>query len=60
MKEAFKTKTDRNGNTYTLEIDHDRKTFSRHTFPYSDNIIIGKRDLAGMVERLKMAGYSET
>lgn len=60
MKEYFRTKTDINGNTYALEIDHEKKeyTLSYNPFNYSDYVTIGKRERLRMIDRLNAAGYT--
>jgi hypothetical protein len=58
MKQYFKTKTDINGNTYTLEIDHDAKTYSENRLPAPDAVIIGKRERIRMMDELKRNGYT--
>ena len=57
MIQGFKTKTDKNGNTYTLEIDHEKKVYTVNAFPYSDYVVIGKRERLRMMEDLDAAGY---
>lgn len=59
MIQKFTTKRDRNGNRYTLVIDHERKTYARNFNPYdySDYITIGKRDRLKLVEQLDANGY---
>ena len=60
MKEYFKTKTDVNGNTYSLEIDHDKKTYKTdyNIFNYTGYIKIGKRDRNEMIKQLDAYGYT--
>lgn len=60
MKEFFRTKRDINGNTYTLIIDHEGKTYKTNynPFDYSEYITIGKRERRDMIARLKEAGYT--
>lgn len=62
MKELFRTKLDVNGNIYTLEIDHDKKTYKTNynPFNYSDYITIGKRERQRMIQGLKESGYTCT
>ena len=61
MTELFKTKRDINGNTYTLVIDHEDKTYktSYNPFNYSDYITIGKRERYRMIKNLHDSGYTQ-
>lgn len=56
----FKTPRDRNGNTYTLTIDTDRRTYDRTRAPWdkSDFIEIRKRDRERLADELEAAGYT--
>jgi len=60
MKQYFKTKTDINGNTYALEIDHDKKTYKTdyNIFNYTGYIKISKRDRQEMIKELDAYGYT--
>lgn len=60
MKELFKTQRDINGNTYTLEIDHDARTYTTNynPFNYSDYMTIGKRERNRLINELKESGYT--
>lgn len=62
MKEYFKTKRDINGNTYTLIIDHENKTYKTDYNPFnsSDYITIGKRERYRMIKNLHESGYTQT
>lgn len=61
MKEYFKTKRDINGNTYTLIIDHEKKTFSRdyNPFNYSGYITITRKERATLINNLQESNYQE-
>lgn len=60
MIQKFKTKRDRNGNTYTLVIDHSKQGYARNYNPWdtSEYIEIGKRDREKMIAQLEEAGYT--
>lgn len=61
MKQFFKTQRDVNGNIYTLEIDHDKKTYKadyNSTFNYTGYIKISKRDRHEMMEELNNYLYT--
>ena len=61
MREYFKTKRDVNGNTYTLIIDHENKTYRTDYNPFnsSDYITIGKRKRYRMIKNLHESGYTQ-
>lgn len=60
MELGFKTKTDKNGNTYYLTFDTETKVLG---YPYRvccvDYIAVGKRDLLKLRQKLKEEGYYE-
>ena len=62
MIQKFVTKIDRNGNRYTLEIDHDRNRIylDSNTCNYSDFITVTKTDRQKLIEQAKNAGYCVT
>lgn len=60
MIQEYKTKTDINGNTYTLTIDHSRKTYSTNRMPYRGMIIITRKQRRELIEDLKKSGYTCT
>ena len=55
----FKTKTDRNGNTYHLIIDTNNQTYSTEIRTMADfeAVVIGKTDRHNMITTLKENGY---
>lgn len=61
MVERFKTKRDINGNTYTLIIDHENRTYKTDYNPFdkSDYITIGKRERYAMIKQLHESGYTQ-
>ncbi len=63
MIQKFTTKRDRNGNRYTLEIDHDKRRFYpaiNSSFSYSDHVTITKRDRQKLMDQAENAGYCVT
>lgn len=59
---TFKTKRDTNGNTYYLDIDTEKKTYTadynRYFAPDFTPIVIGKRDRHRMMDYLDENGYT--
>lgn len=60
MIEKFITKRDINGNTYTLIIDHEKKTVKRDYNPYhkDDFVVIGKREKNRLFDMCISNGYT--
>lgn len=61
MIQKFATKTDINGNSYGLNIDHTKRIFDRNfsSWHRDEYIRIGKRDRIRMIEDLKANLYKE-
>jgi len=56
----YMTKTDINGNTYTLTIDHNARTFTRGAWLVrSECITITRRKMRELIEECKSNGYKE-
>ena len=56
----FHTKTDVNGNTYFLQIDTEKKCFSRVcSRMVTYGVKVTKRDISNLIEDAKKAGYKE-
>lgn len=60
MKQEFKTKTDINGNTYTLTIDHASRTYSTNRMAYKGMTVITRKAQREMIAKLKESGYKCT
>lgn len=62
MRILYATKTDRNGNTYKLVIDTDRKQYARECagfFHRSDAITVSKATIRGQIDLIKKNGFKE-
>ena len=55
----FKTKADKNGNTHTLSIDLNTKTYTTNCMVWPDDMIISHRDMRSMIYELKECGFTE-
>lgn len=56
------TKRDINGNTYKIEIDTDKKTFTREPagfFHRADCVQVSKKDYREIIKNFKNSGYTE-
>lgn len=60
MNERFITKADRNGNRYTLEIDHTARTYRADYNPFGhyEGQKIGKRERRAKMQFCERAGYT--
>lgn len=61
MRQYFKTKPDTNGNIYTLEIDHQDKTYKadyNSRYIYTGYIKISKSDRKEMIKELEAYHYT--
>lgn len=61
MVQIFKTKRDINGNTYYLQVDHEKKTVKTDYNVYINTVdyvlTIGKRDLTNYRQYLQNNGF---
>lgn len=53
----FKTKTDINGNTYSLEIDTNNKTVTDANLPQPDAVVVSRRKLHDLMTECINDGY---
>lgn len=60
MIEKFITKNDKNGNRYTLEIDHGRKTYKADYNPFGhyDGKTVTKRERKEMIAFCEKYGFT--
>ena len=59
MELYFKTKLDRNGNIYRLNIDLDNKTIRTQCSSCGDYIVITRKEMRDLKEKFKNEGYRE-
>ncbi len=59
MELYFKTKLDRNGNIYRLNIDLDNKTIRTQCSSCGDYIVITRQEMRQLKEKFKENGYKE-
>ena len=61
MLDKFKSKIDKSGNIYTIEVDREKKTYKKDYNKgfYNDFITVDKRELKNIETMLKNAGYTE-
>ena len=60
MISNYMTKTDINGNTYTLRIDHAARTYERGAWLVrSESVIITRRKMRELIDECKQNNYTE-
>ena len=55
----FKTKTDKNGNTYTLSVDLNSKTYRTNGLASCEDRVITRHSMRNMIYELKECGFTE-
>lgn len=61
MLNKFKSKRDTSGNVYTIEVNHESKTYKRsyNIMRYDDFITVDKKELNNIENQLIKANYTE-
>lgn len=57
MKLLYKTKTNINGNSYYIVIDHKNKTYNEYTYTSDLTITVTQKQLNELKKLIKIDGY---